>query len=92
MDDEVMGPNLLCSLKIDDDRLDRPSIKFRIPGSNIRQIREMEKEGKESRRFHQRPKMANLVLIEGCISPPPWVPGEELDGFAPSDLSPFDDF
>jgi len=51
----------------------------------------MEKEGEESRRFHQRPEKANLVLIEGSISPPPWVPGEELDGFATSDLSPSDD-
>jgi len=51
----------------------------------------MEKEGKESRRFHQRPEKANLLLIEGAISPPPWVPGEELDGLATPDLSPFDD-
>ena len=51
----------------------------------------MEKEGIERRRFHLRPKMANLVLIEGSVSPPPWVPGEELDGFATSDLSPSDD-
>jgi hypothetical protein len=49
----------------------------------------MEKEGKESIRFHQRPKMANLVLIEGYVFPPPWVPGEELDGLATSDLSSF---
>jgi hypothetical protein len=49
----------------------------------------MEKEGKESRRFYKRPKMANLVLIEGSVSPPPWISGEELDGFATSDLSPF---
>jgi hypothetical protein len=51
----------------------------------------MEKEGKESGRFHERPKMANLVLIEGSVSPSPWVPGEELDGFATPELSPSDD-
>ena len=51
----------------------------------------MEKEGIERRRFQLRPKMADLVPVEGSISPPPWVPGEELDGFATSDLSPFDD-
>jgi hypothetical protein len=50
----------------------------------------MEKERKEGRQFHQRPKMVNLVLIEGSVPPPPWVPGEELNGFATSNLSPFD--
>jgi len=30
----------------------------------------MEKEGKESRRFQERPKMANLLLIEESVSHP----------------------
>jgi hypothetical protein len=51
----------------------------------------MEKEGKESRRFYQRPKMANLVFIEGCISPPPRISGEKLDGLATPGGSPVDD-
>jgi hypothetical protein len=50
----------------------------------------MKKEGKKIRRFSRYSESLDLPFIQRFIFPSPRVSGEELDGLAATDLSPFD--
>lgn len=51
----------------------------------------MEKDREQGTRLNGGPEFFHLLFIQRRIVPSPRVSGEELDGFAASSLSPFDD-